>query len=504
MRKQFIGDRELKKRGMPFTTGDIAAQFHLTPDIRKHLQNTEKLIAQGDYEGASSLTKSLLEEVVDSRLKNYLEKNLDFIQNKPQGQDIVAEEKKPRPVTDRRTKSLESVAPADKPSSPARSEIDIEKIKEILTAMLPALVASMGPLVKELKESLSSLPAPRSQGIDSGSPFLGASVDHLYELKQKVDFLSEKLRQMEGSGFISQKNTPESGDTTDQFHLISVFEKFLQRIASLEDKILDKVTGSFGASGYSSQGLSGGGQPYQPERPFQGEYTISLDVADPEKNDFLGTRKDENSKLGHRKNETGELEDQPKLGHKRQVPLPPMIPLPPMWSGPSSSSFPAQYPPPAQQPQTPMVSGDQETQPLSAPMPESRPLEPVSDEPRIIQGVLRMEKEEESPYIKLTYDFQKLPYPFDLSRDNQIFEYAYYKYKPMLLKAWEFVRKRQLKKALNYYRTIMDQPIPQELQNMIAVNIKDITQYMEKYLRSDFQVRYFRNQATRESTLNAS
>jgi hypothetical protein len=140
--------------------------------------------------------------------------------------------------------------------------------------------------------------------------------------------------------------------------------------------------------------------------------------------------------------------------------------------------------------------------------PETKSLEETPEEPirhklpeeeKVIQGVLKMEKEEESPYIKLTYDFHKLPFDSLMSKDNQIFEYAYYKYKPMLEKAWEFVRRRQLKKALNYYRTIVDQPIPVELKDMILTNIKDINQYMEKYLRSDFQVRYFQTLKQRQA-----
>ena len=101
-----------------------------------------------------------------------------------------------------------------------------------------------------------------------------------------------------------------------------------------------------------------------------------------------------------------------------------------------------------------------------------------------IRGVLELREpeQEDTPFITLTYDFTKIPHDFYLSRDYNILEYAYYKYKPMLVKAQKFIRKKQITKALNYYRVISDQNIPSALKTMVDKNIMDISAYLEKYL----------------------
>lgn len=109
---------------------------------------------------------------------------------------------------------------------------------------------------------------------------------------------------------------------------------------------------------------------------------------------------------------------------------------------------------------------------------------PKEEEPRMIHGILELKPPEvdDAPFLTLTYDFDKIPHAFKLSKNYSIMEYSYYKYKPMLVKAQEFARRKMLKNALNYYRVIKSQNIPPELRKMINRNIKDITEFMEKYL----------------------
>ncbi|WP_061227295.1 hypothetical protein [Leptospira interrogans] len=109
---------------------------------------------------------------------------------------------------------------------------------------------------------------------------------------------------------------------------------------------------------------------------------------------------------------------------------------------------------------------------------------PKEEEPRMIHGILELKPPEvdDAPFLTLTYDFDKIPHAFKLSKNYSIMEYSYYKYKPMLVKAQEFARRKMLKNALNYYRVIKSQNIPLELRKMINRNIKDITEFMEKYL----------------------
>lgn len=107
-----------------------------------------------------------------------------------------------------------------------------------------------------------------------------------------------------------------------------------------------------------------------------------------------------------------------------------------------------------------------------------------ADKVQEIRGVLELKTpdQEDTPFLTLTYDFTKIPHAYRLAKDNGIFEYAYYKYKPMLVKAHQFIKRKQITRALNYYRVIREQQIPAEFRHMVDRNIKDITEYLQKYL----------------------
>jgi hypothetical protein len=94
-------------------------------------------------------------------------------------------------------------------------------------------------------------------------------------------------------------------------------------------------------------------------------------------------------------------------------------------------------------------------------------------------------KKKELPILKVSYDFTRLPDEFGLSREQNILEYSFYKYKPMLEKAAEYIKMRKVRDAINYYKVIMGQNIPPEFKAMIRRNISDLTEYLEKYLTSD-------------------
>ena len=136
-----------------------------------------------------------------------------------------------------------------------------------------------------------------------------------------------------------------------------------------------------------------------------------------------------------------------------------------------------------------MIEGDgpqtsEEGGPEISEIPELPP--PPPEPERTIHGILELKPPEidDAPFLTLTYDFSKIPHPFKLSKNYSIMEYSYYKYKPMLMKAQEFARRKMLKNALNYYRVIKSQNIPPELKNMINRNITDITEFLEKFIMS--------------------
>ena len=125
-----------------------------------------------------------------------------------------------------------------------------------------------------------------------------------------------------------------------------------------------------------------------------------------------------------------------------------------------------------------------EAQPETPPQP-SVP-QPTPSLPQEIHGVMEIKPPEpkDSPFLVLSYDFTKMPYSFKLSKNNSFLEHFYYKYKPMLLKAQKLIRNKQIAKALNYYRTIAEQDIPDEFRAMVEQNIKDITEFMGRYFSS--------------------
>lgn len=122
---------------------------------------------------------------------------------------------------------------------------------------------------------------------------------------------------------------------------------------------------------------------------------------------------------------------------------------------------------------------------ISIPEIDTESKEPPEPE-RVMHGILELKPPEvdDAPFLTLTYDFAKIPHSFRLSKNYSIMEYSYYKYKPMLMKAQEFARRKMLKNALNYYRVIRSQNIPPELKHMINRNITDITEFLEKFIMS--------------------
>jgi hypothetical protein len=55
----------------------------------------------------------------------------------------------------------------------------------------------------------------------------------------------------------------------------------------------------------------------------------------------------------------------------------------------------------------------------------------------------------------------------------------------MLEKANEYIKKRKVRDAINYYKVVMSQNIPPEFKAMIRKNLNDLTEYLEKYLTGD-------------------
>ncbi|MFH0976055.1 MAG: hypothetical protein V1874_09765 [Spirochaetota bacterium] len=91
----------------------------------------------------------------------------------------------------------------------------------------------------------------------------------------------------------------------------------------------------------------------------------------------------------------------------------------------------------------------------------------------------------ELPILKVSFDFSKLPDEFGLSKDQNILQYSFYKFKPMLEKANEYIRRRNVREAINYYNVVKDQNIPPAFKVMLDKNISELTEYIEKYLAAD-------------------
>jgi len=109
------------------------------------------------------------------------------------------------------------------------------------------------------------------------------------------------------------------------------------------------------------------------------------------------------------------------------------------------------------------------------------------EDERFYRNILNTDtrKKRELPILKVSYDFSRLPEDDGLSREKNILEYSFYKYKNMLEKADFLIKKRRVRDAINYYKVVMSQNVPPEFKVMIKRNIDDLTEYLKKYLTGE-------------------
>jgi hypothetical protein len=116
---------------------------------------------------------------------------------------------------------------------------------------------------------------------------------------------------------------------------------------------------------------------------------------------------------------------------------------------------------------------------FAAPKPDD-----IKDEEFYSQFMERNKKrvKKELPILNVSYRFDKLPELSSLSKESNIIESTFYKYKGLLEKANEHIKRRQVNDAINYYQTVLAQDIPEEFKKMIRQNINDLNEYLEKYM----------------------
>jgi len=90
----------------------------------------------------------------------------------------------------------------------------------------------------------------------------------------------------------------------------------------------------------------------------------------------------------------------------------------------------------------------------------------------------------ELPILKVSYKFDKLPDNDSISKEQNVIDSNFYKYKPMLDKATDLIKRKRIKDAMNYYQVVLDQEIPEEFKKMIKKNLEDLKEYLEKYINS--------------------
>ncbi|MDR3238441.1 MAG: hypothetical protein LBT84_08050, partial [Spirochaetia bacterium] len=91
----------------------------------------------------------------------------------------------------------------------------------------------------------------------------------------------------------------------------------------------------------------------------------------------------------------------------------------------------------------------------------------------------------ELPILKVSYDFKNLSEASNLSKETNMVGHSLNKYKPMLQKASDLIKRRKVRDAINYYQVVMDQNIPHEFKAMIRRNINDLHEYLERYMSGD-------------------
>ena len=489
LEKTFI-DEDFK---LPYSAEEIIPPYSRFRIYMRILMNAEVYAKKGDFTTAISLYEGVNERILDAETNTKIEANIDYLKKYKQMQETEQRQKEAQT----RSKPNEIKISLDSPIKlPERIQIgfttqnfDVDKIVEEITKKIQEkqklehfeeesinkyrdeinkLATHLEELKNEVASSLKSLSdkeeSSEMQKLQSQLNDLTDRMFKLYEEKEKTRAELENLKMVHSKLLESEKQPAVSTVKyegklpieLDPEPILKILEK-LPEITAPKPKAIDKdkVKGDIAKDILKKLY---GDQPKPDETTHTSEIVEKTEKQKEEEDWELISDiiKDE------KKSELDEVSDEDIFQkileedkRKKQDEI--------------------------------EILGDRKSEEVEYDTDDPETLRKLEEDRKFYEKFLQHDrrKKKELPILKVTYDFKKLPDEFSLSREKNILEYAFYKYRPLLEKADDLIKKRKVRDALNYYRVVMQQNIPPEFKTMIRKNINDLNEYLEKYLTSD-------------------
>ncbi len=486
-------EKQRRKTDKPaFTEDDIAEEtFHLpylTDEIipensrfrvyRRTLLNSEIYAKKGYYDTSINLYEGVAARINDIKTKEKIEENIEYLKRYMKQR----EDAKSRAVRDSLPESVTSGDLKFTVDGNKQKRINIEVFDDVTKQSILEMEAR---LRRELKDDLERLTSSASDDLQERE---------ISELRDQLDELQEKLDQREYDYLDMEDKAKQSelDELNDEIENIKdIVESFKDELSDLERKpenhldeteekidelmehinILDKKISNIPGKEGQSPGvldtqplidlfnkISGGEKPETSEKT-EDKSSISREKEDEDLNEFDLLQDITKPKTG---NELSDEEIFEKIlrDDKKSI-------------KDDEDSF--------------EIMGERREDEGQYDIFNKEEEKKRQEEEKFYRNFVKTDRKlkKELPILKVNFDFSKLPEQMHLSREQNILEYSFYKYKPMLEKAGELIKKRRVREAIDYYKVVMSQNIPPEFKMMIRKNINDLTEYLEKYLSSD-------------------
>ncbi len=435
--------KQKKKRGklrLSFRAHEIIPRNSPFNHYFRSLLNAERFIAEKEYSMALDVYQRLLNKIPNKTIREKILQNINDLEDFIENFEDEEEEQKPQPIQ----VVLEMPEKKEEPQE--------QKTDEGKSTTFGAPMGRWSGNTRTEKTETSNLEAEKIvQSITKGFFDIKKA---MFEGKN-LEILTQGNIELKGDIKAEMPSPPPGGTEDDK-------TKYIEKISDVANinKVADTANFGEGADGLKGKGEGedageaeseaggGGAPPLAEEPPEEVKAEPEPEPAQPEP-------------------ETANMAP-PSLGGEpaEEEAAPPSLDQASSVTG--STGGPEAEPEEEELIEPEPITDDEEAKP------------PVQE----IRGVLELKtpEQEDTPFLTLTYDFTKIPHRFALSRNHTILEYAYYKYKSMLVKAQRFIKRKAITKALNYYRVIREQEIPDEFRAMIDKNIEDIKEYLQKYL----------------------
>jgi len=515
-----IKNEEFKKRKfkLPFSVEEIIPKNSRAKIYKRTLENSEIYAAKEDFDTAISLYEGVNARIQNIDIKEKINRNIEYLKNyKKYNENKEEKKKKGRRASDKKEtgnpneikfnidgqipqtvnisvvdplKEIEANNIAEKISAELKSvKNDLSKLKETTQNKLPippenllneisALKNKIDELEEEQKNRNISIPEDGSaeilglkENLEEQKNYIEKLIDENQQRSAELDQLNQKISSIP---IIPESNVPpitlQAKDEISQnkmnrdnsmMELLEKIPEAIDSVSKLEERIDDKL-----------QKIGDQTKDTKEKKELPDELSSDTPIIEKEKQkEIEKTNEDQEEDLNefdllkdYGKEKEEDISDEEifeKILKDERPPKP-------------ADNFEIL----GEKKQDENPFGDITSKEMN---------DKLSEEEQFYKKFLKADrmKKKELPILKVSFDFKKLPDELSLSKEKNIIEYSFYKYKPMLEKAEQFIKERKVRDAINYYKVVLNQNIPPEFKGLIRRNIRDLTEYLEKYLSMD-------------------